>query len=233
VIVVVMPSRGRPRRAAVAVQAIRDTARLVSTSVVLAVDADDPELPRYQAIQWPGLGAEVSLVVLEGDETGDLIKATNTVSMRIAEEDPHTIIGNFGDDHVARTPGWDKLVEEALREPGIAYGDDLIQGAHLPTAPFISARIVLALGWFFLPTCKHLYGDDGVKRIGRAIGRLHYLSDVVIEHVHPAVGKTEWDAGYERANNVYAMERDKAAYIRWLKSDLYTQDIRNIERAIA
>lgn len=232
-IVVVMPSRGRPRRAAVAVQAIRDTAQLVSTRVALVVDADDPELPRYQALQFPPYGSEVSLIVLQPEETGDLIRATNTVSLRIAHENPDTIIGNLGDDHVARTPGWDKRIEEALAEPGIAYGDDLIHGEHLPTAPFISARIVLALGWYFLPTCRHLYGDDGVKRIGKAIGRLRYLPDVVIEHVHPAVAKAEWDEGYERANNVVAMERDKAAYTRWLKSSLYRKDIANIERALA
>lgn len=232
-VVVVMPSRGRPGRAQKAVNAIRQTAARVDTSVILAVDADDPELEGYRALRFTGdYRAEVTVLVLSGDETGNLITATNTVSMRVAREDPDCIIGNLGDDHLARTPGWDQRILDTLTEPGIAYGDDLIQGEHLPTAPFISARIVLALGWYFLPVCHHLYGDDGVKRIGRAIGRLHYLPDVVIEHEHPAVGKVPWDEGYERANNVVAMTRDQRAYIDWLHSSNYTADIRNVRRAL-
>lgn len=231
-VVVVIPSRGRPERARSAVQAIRNTAAMVTTSVVLAVDHDDPAWVDYIDLAWPGPGPEVTTVTLREADTGNLVKATNTVSMRVAQADPGCIIGNLGDDHHVRTSGWDRLIEAALVEPGIAYGDDLIQGEHLPTAPFISARIVLALGWFFLPTLEHLYGDDGVKRIGKAIGRLSYVPEVVTEHVHPAVGKADWDAGYERANNPNAVARDFRAYQRWLKSELYTRDIANVTAAL-
>lgn len=231
-IVVVMPSRGRPRRAAEAIQAIRDTAVRVDTSVVLAVDRDDPELDRYLRLQFVGFGPEVTTVTLAAEETGDLVKATNTVSMRIARENPDSIIANFGDDHIARTPGWDRRVREALAEPGIAYGDDLIHGEHLPTAPFISASIVNALGWYALPTCHHLYIDDVWRELGQRTGCLRYLSDVVIEHMHPAVGKAEPDDGYERANSALSINRDHRAYIEWLKSRHYTADLRNVRRAL-
>ncbi len=231
-VTVVIPSRGRPERAREAIQAVRDTAVLVGTSVVLAVDLDDPALPLYQALRFDGFAAEVSMVTLRPEETGNLVRATNTVSMRISEADPTAIIGNLGDDHLARTDAWDRRIAEALATPGIAYGDDLLQGEHLPTAPFVSAAIVNALGWFFLPTVKHLYGDDCLKRIGRATGTLRYVPDVVIEHVHPAVGKAEWDAGYERANNAGASEYDLRAYSAWLHGKTYNQDIANVERAI-
>lgn len=224
-ITVVIPSRGRPARARQAIQAIRDTAALVTTSVILAVDRDDPEWKGYYALSFPPFGPECFMVTLEGADTGNLVRATNTVSMRVAAAEPRTIIGNLGDDHICRTPGWDAKIENALRTPGIAYGDDYIQGEHLPTAPFVSGEIVSALGWFFLPTLHHLYGDDCLKRIGRATGTLRYLPDVVTEHVHPAVGKAEWDAGYERANNARATQRDLRAYSAWLHSEQYNRDI--------
>jgi hypothetical protein len=125
-VVVVMPSRGRPSRAHAAIAAIRGTAARVDTRVVLAVDEDDPELEAYRALRWDPIpyAAEVALVELPAGETGDLVRATNTVAMRIATEDPGCVIGNLGDDHVARTPAWDRRVLEALDEPGIAYGDD-------------------------------------------------------------------------------------------------------------
>lgn len=231
-ITVVIPSRGRPKRAFHAVQAVRDTAVLTSTSVVLAVDANDPTLDEYRALRWgPPHAAEVALVVLEPDTTGDLVKATNTVSMRVAANDPDGIIGNLGDDHLCRTPGWDKRVTEALAEPGIAYGDDLIHGELLPTAPFISSVIVNALGWYALPTCRHLYIDDAWRTLGLSARVLRFLPDVVIEHCHPAVQKAEWDEGYERANNERTTHHDLRAYEVW-KHTWARADVANIRQAI-
>lgn len=206
-----MPSRGRPERAASAIRAIRATAALVSTNIVLAVDTDDPELLHYQGLRFPEFGPEVTTVVLE--ESGNLVRATNIVATRIAAENPDAIIGNLGDDHLCRTPGWDRRIAEVLSEPGIAYGDDLLQGEMLPTAPFVSASIVNALGWYFLPSLTHMYVDNALKRIGQAIGSYHYLPDVVIEHLHPGAGKAEMDDGYLRADA--STEADRDAYHHW------------------
>lgn len=219
-VVVVVPSRGRPAAARETLLAIRETAVRVSTRSVLVVDANDPTLSDYRDM-LTGLPTRdyrdvPTLVVLEGDETGNLVRATNTVSMRIAREDPAAIIGNLGDDHRPRTVGWDRTIMAVLREPGIAYGDDGIHGKRLPSAPFISAAIVLALGWYALPTCKHLYIDDAWRELGLMLDRLHYLPEVVIEHMHPAVGKGEWDDGYERANAAPAVKRDRRAFDRWV-----------------
>lgn len=227
-VVVVIPSRGRPEAARETIAAIQDTVVRVSTRVVLAVDADDPQLPGYREVTGTRLREYrdgPSLVVLEGDETGDLVKATNTVSMRIAREDPRCIIGNLGDDHRPRTHGWDKAITEALAEPGIAYGNDLLQGQKLPTAPFISASIVLALGWYFLPTCQHMYVDDAVRAMGDRLGVLHYLPDVVIEHVHPGAGKAEMDEGYRRADA--STEHDREAYFEW-RNRWFEADVENV-----
>lgn len=217
-IVVVIPSRGRPARAWAAIEAIRETARLVTTSVILAVDADDPDLPAYMRghVAVPAyFGPEVSVVVLRGDDTGNLVKATNTIARRVAAADPDAIIGNLGDDHLCRTPGWDVWVEAALLgSPGIAYGDDLLQREALPTAPFVSASIVNALGWYFLPSLAHMYVDDALLAIGREAGAIHYLPDVVIEHMHPGAGKADEDAGYRRADA--ETESDRAIYRQWV-----------------
>lgn len=234
-VVVVVPSRGRPEAARLTVEAIRETAIRVATSVVLAVDADDPELDGYRRMV-DGLHHRLFadrplLVVLEPEETGDLVRATNTVSLRVAREDPHAIIGNLGDDHRPRTRGWDRAVMESLEDPGIAYGDDGIHGERLPSAPFISAEIVQALGWFALPACRHLYIDDAWRELGNALGRLRYLPDVSIEHLHPAVGKGAWDDGYTRANSELATERDRLAFEGWMANGLAV-DAANVQRAL-
>jgi hypothetical protein len=232
-VVVVMPSRGRPSRAHAAIAAIRGTAARVDTRVVLAVDEDDPELHAYRALRWDPIpyAAEVALVELPTGETGDLVRATNTVAMRIATEDPGCVIGNLGDDHVARTPAWDRLVLEALDDPGIAYGDDGFQRQQLPTAPFISASIVLALGWYALPACRHLFVDNAWRDLGVQAGCLRYLPDVVIEHVHPLAGKAAWDEGYHRANGEETVEHDKRAYDEWREASMGA-DVDRVRAAI-
>lgn len=228
-LVVVIPSRGRPEACREAVWAIRETAAFIATSVVVVIDSDDPCRPDY-TFPTPEHRAEVSVVSLPPEETGSLIRATNTVARRIARDDPTAIIGNLNDDHRCRTVGWDRAIMEALVKPGIAYGNDLIHGERLPSAPFVSAQIVNALGWYFLPTAEHMYGDDALRILGQALGRIHYLPDVVIEHMHPAVDKGTWDAGYDRA---YAsVEADKEAYNEWHRRYLKL-DVRNVRRALA
>jgi hypothetical protein len=213
-IVVVLPSRGRPAQAGAAVTAIRETASLIDTTVIIAVDRTDPALPAYEALDFPGFGVGVQLVTLAAEETGDLTRATNTVSLRVARDDPDAIIGNLGDDHRARTPGWDRVIRDALVRPGIAYGDDGIHGERLPSAPFISAAIVNALGWYALPTCRHMYIDDVWRELGRSLDALHYRPELSFEHLHPAVGKGLHDAGYDVAES--SMEADRQAYNEWM-----------------
>lgn len=225
---VVIPSRGRPQRASEVLHAIRATAVLPDTRAWLAIDRDDPALPEYVALA-DGLAY---LVPLAAHETGDLVRATNSVSMWLARLRPRSIIANWGDDHIPRTVGWDAAVTDALLTPGIAYGDDGIQGEHLPTAPFISSEIVEALGWYALPTCRHLFIDDCWKALGQDLGVLRYLPNVNIEHMHPAAGKAEWDAGYERANANGAMEVDRAAFNAW-HLRYRAVDVANVRAALA
>lgn len=239
-IVVVIPSRGRPAQARRTIQAIRATAVRPSTKIVLAVDADDPHLLRYRAmlrnLPRPLFGWDApTLVVLEPSETGDLVKATNTVSLRIAQADPDCIIGNLGDDHRPQTRGWDRRIAETLTEPGIAYGDDLLQGEALPTAPFISAAIVNALGYYALPDVTHMYVDNAWRDIGVQTGTLHYLPDVVIEHCHPFVGKGTWDEGYERVNAETPVREDRLHYESWREHamDVDVERVRDALRAAA
>lgn len=230
IVVAVMPSRGRPARAWTAIDALLGTAVQPGTEVVLVVDDDDPRLPEYKALRWRAdRRAFVTLVVLEREASGSLTAATNAVSVPLARNAPDTIIGNLGDDHVCKTTGWDAEVSRALERPGIAYGDDRLQGERLPTAPFISASIVNALGWYALPCCRHMFIDDAWKAIGEATGVLRFLPGVVIEHVHPATGAVPSDEGYARADA--SMEADRRAFFEWRNTTFY-QDVDNVRRVL-
>lgn len=232
-VVAVLPSRGRPDRAAEAIESMRQTAVLVDTSIVLAVDADDPAWDQYAEMAGQRrflAGPELHLVTLRGDETGNLVKATNTVSLRIAREDPTAIIGNIGDDQLCKTSGWDRMVAES--PTAFTYGNDLFQGERLPCGGiFIQAAVVNALGWYALPSCEHLFIDNAWLDLGSRLG-ITYLDSMIFEHRHPLAGKGKWDEGYERANNQATTDHDRIAYELW-RDRYLTGDADRVAQALA
>ena len=234
-VLVLCPTRGRPERAADLFESFRATAELPSTQLVLVVDKDDPEVGRYleigeHTVQRYGWSPDAPWAVgLEAHETGDLVKATNSGARRFWDRD--LILGCVNDDMLFRTPGWDRRMTEVLHVPGIAYGDDLFQHEQLVTSPFMSSIIPRALGWYALPSCEHLFIDNVWRDLGEALGVLHYLPDVVIEHIHPLAGKAEWDEGYEKANNQRVTDHDREAYHAW-RRELFAADTAAVVEAL-
>lgn len=205
-IVVFIPSRGRPTGAHRAVDSIRATAPRVAPLVL--VDGDDPELDDYRA------RVPTWVVPPGGRFTGALNSAAAAIG------DGFDVLGAFGDDVVFRTPGWDATLRETLRRPGIAYGDDRIHGVNHPTAVFMSIEVYRALGWLALPATRHQWADDGWKRLGQAAGILRYMPDVILEHMHPAAGKAEWDDGYRRVFDAENAAADHAGFEAWVADGL-------------
>lgn len=169
----------------------------VETRVLFLVDNDDDRMPEYVLNHLPiRLGSRLGYV-------GSL----NRQALDLWDHDG--IIGAFGDDVLFRTNGWDDRVRETLAKPGIAYADDLIHGANHPSAVFMSNTISRALGWLALPATTHQWADDGWKVLGQRLGILRFMPGVVIEHMHPAVGKAEDDETYR---SVFDSDRAKADY---------------------
>lgn len=238
-VLVICPSRGRPGAAQMLWTTMQQTARALDTRLLLAVDADDPtrtdyvHLPETNTTQRFGHDIDRLLVrVLQGEETGNMTRAMNTAA-RVFYDRPGLIIGMVNDDMRFLTPGWDLRVSEALRDrPGIVSGNDLFQGERLVTSPFMSAVIPRALGWYCLPTCEHLFVDNAWTELGRHLGILRYMPEVIIEHLHPFANKAEWDEGYERANNQDVIDRDRTAFEHWRDRGGLVADARRIRRAM-
>lgn len=215
-----------------------ETAIRPDTRLLVAVDYDDPNVDEYLTLMDErdgryGMDIDQPLVrVLTADETGDMVKAMNTAVEPFMDRD--VIIGMFNDDQRCRTMGWDDMVHRAMYPgPRIVYGNDLFQGEVLATAPFIHVSIVKALGYYCLPVCHHLFVDNAWLDIGRGIGSLEYLPDVVVEHMHPLAGKGEWDEGYERANNDETTDHDRIAYEEWRDKGGLSRDVAQVRLALA
>jgi hypothetical protein len=108
------------------------------------------------------------------------------------------------------------------------YGDDRLQGRNLPTAVFMTARIVEDLGYMAPPDQRHLYLDDGWKQWGERAGCLQYLPEVVIEHMHPGAGKAAHDALYAETGSHAQYQADRVAYEAYLNDGRMDADVAKI-----
>jgi hypothetical protein len=204
-IVILVPSRGRPDRAKAMVESVRQMAT-GPVGVRVIVDADDPAVMEYE-----GIVAVEDYVVLP--HRVGYARSLNAVASTLWDD--FTIIGAFGDDVLFRTWNWDQMVEEALTEPGIAYGNDLVHAAGHPTAIFMSSAIAKALGYIAIPQSRHLWVDDAWKLLGQKTGTLRYLPNVICEHMHPVVHKAEMDQTYHEVYDSVLGHQDHLGFLDW------------------
>lgn len=213
-LVVIVPSRGRPAAAVQVAQAF--TATGATARLVFAVDEDDPTRFAYA----DALGHYPATTVHYTPAPSTMVKALNVMASTYANE--AYALGFLGDDHRPRTPGWDRLYVAALRElgTGIVFGDDLLQGARIPTQVAMTSDIVRALGYMAPPSLVHLAVDNWWKDLGEGAGCIRYLPDVVIEHMHPIAGKADWDEGHLRVNQQSMYDRDLTELARLRREEL-------------
>lgn len=218
---VVVPSRGRPENAERLAQAFKDTN--TEADLYIVIDNDDPKWNEYaKSENYKKLPAD--------NKTGGCAKSLNTGAVYLLDITKFPLYDYFvfmGDDHLPRTKNWDKAFIQALgQNTGIVYGDDLLQGANLPTAFGMTRDLVNELRGMTFPGCVHLFFDNFVKQLGLDLEYLKYLPDVIIEHLHPAAGKAEMDEGYARVNQPKWYEADLLTLQRYFTSPEYAELVR-------
>ncbi len=218
---VVVPSRGRPENADRLAKAFKDTN--TEADLYFVIDNDDPK--------WDEYVKNKNIQCLPADnKTGGCANSLNTGAVYLLDYSNYPLYDYFvfmGDDHLPRTQNWDQAFIQALGiNTGIVYGDDLLQGANLPTAFGMSRDLVVELQGMTFPGCVHLFFDNFVKQLGLDLNYLKYLPDVIIEHLHPVAGKAEMDEGYARVNQPKWYEKDLLALQQYLASADYAELVR-------
>lgn len=115
------------------------------------------------------------------------------------------IIILVNDDMVMRTQRWDeKIIALDASIPDkiyLAYGNDLFKKGNLCTFPILSRRTCELLVEPYPTEYQGAFIDyhlfDIFKRLQHAgFDRIHYLDDVVFEHLHYRTGKAPFDETY-------------------------------------
>ena len=228
-LLVIIPTRGRPQAVPALVQAWQETG--ATADLLFAVDNDDPELATYKA----------EAAKLKGDPRfrftyGKRLRLCGTLNAQaVKAAKKYRYLAFMGDDHRPRPAAmaWDARIRECLSGgPGIVYGNDLLMGERMPTAVAMTADIVRTLGHMAPPSLVHLCLDLCWLDWGKGMGRITYLPDMVIEHLHPANGKADLDAGYEECNSDAQVSADSAAYYEYRDGGGLDTDLAKLRKLI-
>src|SRR5215831_3343947 len=153
-IAIVVPSRGRPQQMRQLISSWILTGSNKS-EIIMGLDGDDPTLPDYPA--------GIKIVTTPA---GELNEKNNRLVMSAIIRG-HEIVGCLSDDFIFHTPGWEDIVIKWQEENrGICYGNDLLQGPNLPTAPFIHKDIIIPLGYAAPPELIHYFIDNYWLELG-------------------------------------------------------------------
>lgn len=221
-LLVIIPSRGRPYNIRRLHQAWKDTVVTNRVALLVCLDLDDPTLDEYTNA-WKDSGYNWGLTT--GLRNG-FAPRLNDVACR------HHTFGNYiaswGDDHVPRTKGWDEAILKAFDEmngTGYVLTNDGHHGAGLATAWAQSNDIILALGYMTPPGLQHMYVDTVATCLAHATGMYRYLDDVIIEHMHPGLGKATHDALYAEGES--HLTEDLVKYDNYMDTQ-FAKDVKKI-----
>jgi len=204
---VIIPARGRPDKAQVAFDALKELSKI--SDFLIGLDDDDAD--NYPEIE--GVIREVN----------PRLRMNGTLNLLVKKyQDKYKTITFMGDDHIVRTENWDGLLYQGIKERGygISYANDLFQGANLPTMVMMSTNISKSLGFFAPRRLIHLYMDNFWKLFGQITDCLEYHPDVIVEHMHFMAGKSALDAGYEEVNSSEISNHDAEVFKEYCTYEL-------------
>lgn len=211
----IVPTRNRPKSVSEFYQEF-DKNTSSTTTLCFAVDSDDNS--SYDKDSMPRALWEIN-------ERMGMAATLNHVANKYCQD--YDYITFMGDDHRIRTKDWDlELTKDGVVNL-VAYGNDLLQGPNLPTAVLMDSRIIKILGYMSPPVLKHMYLDNFWKALGHTLQTLVYRNDVIIEHMHYSVNKSEVDETYQECNDPSVYSHDGKMYNMYMSTD-FVDDIKRL-----
>ncbi len=211
----IFPTRNRPKSLRRYCQSVIDTVpteRLKYLEICIYLDLDDeqsePELRK--CIEDYNLDIKI--------HRGERIKMSAMWQVAYEECASGDIVKLSADDFVFRTVNWDMIVREEINRFSdrivLVYGDDGIQHGNIATYSFVTREWIEVSG-FWLPRyfCSD-YCDTWLDEVSRNIGRKVYRGDLMVEHMHFCVGKSEIDDNTKERLERHEKEGVKEIYER-------------------
>jgi glycosyltransferase involved in cell wall biosynthesis len=188
---ILTPTRGRPANVRRLITSVFSTAEQPSqVELLFYVDSDDETFPEevisenIRVVRGPRMWLSVLQNILYANCRGEIVMYA-------------------GDDLEFKTTGWDKRVrqvfEDSVDKLLLVYPNDLAtHGENMAIHGFLHRNWIEAVGCWVAPGRGSLY-DLWHTDVARKLGRLKYLHDVEIAHVHyrQGAGQADFDETYQ------------------------------------
>lgn len=201
-----------------------DETKSEGTDIVIYTSKCDPALEEYK-----------KALVGRHHFIGDRIPQGH-VCNKICNDIPYyDFYGEVNDDHVFRTPGWDKILIDEIESHGgwgISWGWGMIHPVEtrLPQAVIVSGNCIKTLGYFFHPCITHAYVDRMLSDLYETLGMAYYRPDVVIEHQHALNNPSLMDDNYRYVLSGETLEIGKKQYEFW-RNNFMESDVESLRIA--
>ena len=193
-IAILVPSRERMNKRLTLLFSILTTVKDINNiNVYYGVDEDDPTLETIEKISKAIPCVKVIKIKNEGNFLG-LGKLWNILTNETTEE----VISMIGDDMVFKIPNWDEEIIKEFQDipedkiKAIHCNDDCHK-AKLAVNLFCHRKYAEVMGQFMREEFKINWVDQWLHQVFSAFGRLKYRDDIMIEHRHWVLGKSNHD----------------------------------------
>jgi hypothetical protein len=162
---------------------------------------------------------------LSADAGLSLMQKLNVHALDIA--DKHEYIQFLAHDIVLQTPWESKFIDFLEDVPvGMVYGNDLVHNGKLATHPCIKSNMIKAVGFYGCPAVEHNFFDNYWMAVAQSFGMCMYMSDVIMEHNHPIVGKAKSDKLSEKIYSL--LESDQQKYVDYMNNN-FNEDLKKLK----
>lgn len=141
------------------------------------------------------------------------------------EKSTGNILMHSGDDILFRTDHWDTYIRLVFSKYSdrivFVFGDDTaIHKNPFGTHGFLHRNWVKVIGYFVPPYFSSDYNDTWLNEVSGALGRKIYIPDIITEHMHYTLGKSEIDQ-----NTLERLERHQKDKVENLYNSLKVKRI--------
>jgi hypothetical protein len=192
---ILLPTRNRPNNLIRLKNNILETASNIN-DIELCIYIDDDDVESIPALE--DIAGSINTNAVQGNRI--LGSQMYNELFKISNGD---IIMFAADDILFKTPNWDLFVKtkfELATDDKILFifGNDGFQNGRIGTHGFIHRHWIEILGYVLPPKLASAYTDEWITELSRRVNRDLYCPDLIIEHLHPAIGKAKSDETYTK-----------------------------------
>lgn len=214
-VVIIIPMLARPHRVQPVVDSIRKATTVDHTIMFVCTSTDQAVIEAVEAIDAVDPG--VRFDILDPNERGDYAKKINH-AYQVTDE-PFLFLGA---DDLLFYRGWFEAARKAMTRPGIGVvgtqdkaNARVRRGLHA-THSLVSREYVDAHGTIdedgkvLHEGYLHEFVDDEFVETAKARKAFAFEHRSVVEHLHPTVGKAQWDPLYQA--QAHRMRADRTVF---------------------